>query len=88
VPAPPGDRHASTVAPKRHVLEARKHANILGPYPIARVAIVPTEEQVAARSHSRMAAGECTFGLEARVKPPAEDTIADDQIERAAGVVP
>jgi hypothetical protein len=70
------------------MLEARECAEILGPHPIARVAIVPSEEQMAARSHPCVAAGECSFGLTAGVKPPAKYSVADDQVEGTAGIVP
>ena len=70
------------------MLEARKRADLLGPHPIARIAIVPSEEQVAARSHSFVAVAECSFGLTAGVKPPAKYSVADDQVEDTAGIVP
>ena len=69
------------------MLEACECVDIFGPHSIARVAIVPSKKQVAARSHPFVAAGECPFGLNAGVKPPAEYAVADDQVEGTAGIV-
>jgi hypothetical protein len=69
------------------VLEACECVEIFGPHPIARVAIVPSKKQVAAGSHPFVAIGECPFGVDAGVEPPAEYAVADDQVEGAAGIV-
>jgi hypothetical protein len=67
VPAPAGDRHARLVVSEWPPFEARERNEIVRPDPIARVPIVPTEQQHSVWSQPVMTGSECLLGRGSRV---------------------